>query len=151
MRSAPPHTMYGPQYYTQHMGSMDVRGSYWENLMSSRYAVELQRIYGVPGSEYVGYFPTDLNIGNPNAPPMLRSPNGHLCLGPQMVHLCMGTGFLLKFLLQLHQRRCSTLLTLLVRRIHPIQPITELANMLRKVSIVFFYLLEHIFPFSWSS
>ena len=58
------------------MVSMDVRGSYWEKLVSSRYAVDVQRIYGVPGSEYVGYSPNDLNIGNPTVPPMHGSPNG---------------------------------------------------------------------------
>ncbi|CAG7874564.1 unnamed protein product [Brassica rapa] len=76
MTTTPRQSMYGPHYYTPHMGSMAVRGSYWENLMSSRYAVDVQRIYGVPGSEYVGYSPNDLNIGNPTGPPMLGSPNG---------------------------------------------------------------------------
>ena len=32
--------------------------------MASSYALELQRIYGVPGSEFTGYQPTDLNIPN---------------------------------------------------------------------------------------
>lgn len=35
----------------------------WDNLMSSRYATELNMIYGVPGSENVGYPSTDLFIG----------------------------------------------------------------------------------------
>ncbi|KAG2316173.1 hypothetical protein Bca52824_019295 [Brassica carinata] len=35
----------------------------WDNLMSSRYATELNMIYGVPGSENVGYPSTDLIIG----------------------------------------------------------------------------------------
>lgn len=36
--------------------------------MSSRYALELERIYGVRGSEYVGYLPTDLALVNPPSP-----------------------------------------------------------------------------------
>ncbi|KAL0730052.1 hypothetical protein Bca4012_026145 [Brassica carinata] len=39
----------------------ETRRRYWDNLMSSRYTLELQRIYGVPGSEYVGYPQTGLN------------------------------------------------------------------------------------------
>ena len=34
--------------------------------MSSRYVLELQRIYGVHGSEHTGYPHTALNIGSPN-------------------------------------------------------------------------------------
>ncbi|CAN6870697.1 unnamed protein product [Brassica oleracea] len=42
--------------------------TYWDNLMSSRYALELKRIYGVPGSEHTGYPYATLNIGSPNTP-----------------------------------------------------------------------------------
>ncbi|CAN6871117.1 unnamed protein product [Brassica oleracea] len=41
--------------------------------MSSSYVVQLQRIYGVPGSEYVGYAPNDLNIVATNVPPIPRN------------------------------------------------------------------------------
>ncbi|KAG2298308.1 hypothetical protein Bca52824_034780 [Brassica carinata] len=37
---------------------------YWDSLMSSRYAVELGRIYGVVGSENVGYQQANLIIGD---------------------------------------------------------------------------------------
>uniref|UniRef100_M4CDT3 Uncharacterized protein n=1 Tax=Brassica campestris TaxID=3711 RepID=M4CDT3_BRACM len=40
----------------------EMRHGYYESLMASTYAVELQRIYGVPGSEFTGYQPTNLNI-----------------------------------------------------------------------------------------
>ncbi|KAF3608892.1 hypothetical protein DY000_02047463 [Brassica cretica] len=46
----------------------EMRTRYWENIMDSRYALELQRIYGVPGSEHVGYQNTDLIIGNGSSP-----------------------------------------------------------------------------------
>lgn len=36
--------------------------------MASRYALELERIYGVPGSEYVGYLSTDLALVNQTSP-----------------------------------------------------------------------------------
>ncbi|KAF2536523.1 hypothetical protein F2Q70_00004298 [Brassica cretica] len=81
VRASLPPTMYDPHYYTPQWGTMDVTGRYWDNLMSSRYAVELQRIYGVPGSEYVGYGPNDLNIGNPIHPHLQASPSGPLMHG----------------------------------------------------------------------
>lgn len=40
----------------------EMRQGYYETLMASTYAVELARIYGVPGSEFTGYLPTNLNI-----------------------------------------------------------------------------------------
>ncbi|KAL0701783.1 hypothetical protein Bca4012_057905 [Brassica carinata] len=40
----------------------EMRQGYYETLMASSYAVELARIYGVPGSKFTGYLPTDLNI-----------------------------------------------------------------------------------------
>ncbi|KAL0733094.1 hypothetical protein Bca4012_009304 [Brassica carinata] len=52
-------------YPTPWMGD-EMGTRYWENLMDSRYAIELQRIYGVPGSEHGGYQNTNLNIGSPN-------------------------------------------------------------------------------------
>lgn len=81
VRASLPPTMYDPHYYTPQWGTMDVTGRYWDNLMSSRYAVELQRIYGVPGSEYVGYGPNDLNIGNPIPSHLQASPSGPLMHG----------------------------------------------------------------------
>lgn len=72
-------SMYEPQYNAPHWANMDVRGRYWENMMGSRYAVDVQRIYGVPGSEFVGYGPNDLNINNPNPARMHGSP-----IGPSM-------------------------------------------------------------------
>ncbi|WZZ88858.1 hypothetical protein YC2023_117437 [Brassica napus] len=81
VRASLPPTMYDPHYYTPQWGTMDVTRRYWDNLMSSRYAVELQRIYGVPGSEYVGYGPNDLNIGNPIHPHLQASPSGPLMHG----------------------------------------------------------------------
>ncbi|KAJ4910160.1 Uncharacterized protein Rs2_04781 [Raphanus sativus] len=41
----------------------EMSAGYWESLMASNYAMQVGRIYGVPGSENVGYPPTDLNIG----------------------------------------------------------------------------------------
>lgn len=41
----------------------EMRAGYWESLMASNYALQVGRIYGVPGSENLGYPPTDLNIG----------------------------------------------------------------------------------------
>ncbi|KAJ4904657.1 Uncharacterized protein Rs2_18608 [Raphanus sativus] len=41
-----------------------MRDSYYESLMASSYALQLGRIYGVPGSEFTGYVPSDLNIVN---------------------------------------------------------------------------------------
>lgn len=41
----------------------EMRPGYWESLMASNYAMQVGRIYGVPGSENNGYPPTDLNIG----------------------------------------------------------------------------------------
>lgn len=55
-------------YNATYLTAEERRPTYWENLMSSRYAVELQRIYGVPGSEHTGYPHTTLNIGSPNTP-----------------------------------------------------------------------------------
>ncbi|CAF1919158.1 unnamed protein product [Brassica napus] len=52
---------------------MEDSPEYLESLMSSSYVVQLQRIYRVPGSEYVGYAPTDLNIGATNVPPIPRN------------------------------------------------------------------------------
>ncbi|CAG7869442.1 unnamed protein product [Brassica rapa] len=43
--------------------------------MNSSYAVHLQRIYGVPGSEYVGYGPNELNIVPSNVPVFPRNTN----------------------------------------------------------------------------
>lgn len=43
--------------------------------MSSSYAVQVQRIYGVPGSENVGYGPNDLNIVPSNVPSFPRNQN----------------------------------------------------------------------------
>ncbi|CAH8319649.1 unnamed protein product [Eruca vesicaria subsp. sativa] len=60
------HATYQPPFYTPPWHIINVRPWYWENLMSSSYAMELQRIYGVRGSEYVGYVTNDLNIGNTN-------------------------------------------------------------------------------------
>ncbi|CAH8382616.1 unnamed protein product [Eruca vesicaria subsp. sativa] len=61
------HTGCQPPFYTPPWNTINVRPWYWENLMSSSYAMELQQIYGVRGSEYVGYTTNDLNIGNTNA------------------------------------------------------------------------------------
>lgn len=81
MRASLPPTTYDRHYYTPQWGNMDVTGMYWDNLMSSRYAVDLQRIYGVPGSEYVGYGTNDLTIGNPIQPHLQASPRGPLVQG----------------------------------------------------------------------
>ncbi|KAL0712698.1 hypothetical protein Bca4012_019676 [Brassica carinata] len=63
-----PYPTYDPRYYTNSWPNMEVGQGYWESLMSSRYALELERIYGVRGSEYVGYLPTDLALVNPPSP-----------------------------------------------------------------------------------
>ena len=55
-------------YYRNPWGGEEMRTRYWENIMDSRYALELQRIYGVPGSEHVGYQNTYLIIGNSSSP-----------------------------------------------------------------------------------
>ncbi|KAL0701425.1 hypothetical protein Bca4012_057547 [Brassica carinata] len=72
--SVPSHT-YDPQFCSPHFGSMEGKPEYWESLMSSSYAVQVQRIYGVPGSEYVGYGPNDLNIVPSNVPSFPRNQN----------------------------------------------------------------------------
>ncbi|CAH8382653.1 unnamed protein product [Eruca vesicaria subsp. sativa] len=61
-----PHCAYCPYFYTPPWHTIHIRPWYWENLMSLTYAMELQRIYGVHGSGYVGYVTNDLNIGNLN-------------------------------------------------------------------------------------
>ncbi|KAG5407976.1 hypothetical protein IGI04_004295 [Brassica rapa subsp. trilocularis] len=68
-RTSVPSPTYDPNYYNPHFGALEATPEYWERLMSSSYAVQLQRIYGVPGSEYVGYAPTELNIGTSNVHP----------------------------------------------------------------------------------
>ncbi|KAF2548494.1 hypothetical protein F2Q70_00021277 [Brassica cretica] len=55
-------------HYRNPWGGEEMRTRYWENIMDSRYAFELQRIYGAPGSEHVGYQNTDLIIGNGSSP-----------------------------------------------------------------------------------
>lgn len=52
---------YAPTRQVFHRGA-----GYWNNLMSSRYETELNMIYGVPGSENLGYPSTDLVIGGGN-------------------------------------------------------------------------------------
>lgn len=42
----------------------EMREGYYERLMASSYALQLGRIYGVPGSEFTGYPSIDLNIVN---------------------------------------------------------------------------------------
>ena len=42
----------------------EMRQGYYDSLMASSYALQLGRIYGVPGSEFTGYQSTDLNIVN---------------------------------------------------------------------------------------
>ncbi|KAH0899015.1 hypothetical protein HID58_048583, partial [Brassica napus] len=72
-RTSVPSPTYDLHYYTPHFGAMEDSPEYLESLMSSSYVVQLQRIYRVPGSEYVGYAPTDLNIGATNVPPIPRN------------------------------------------------------------------------------
>ncbi|KAG2301523.1 hypothetical protein Bca52824_030174 [Brassica carinata] len=50
----------------------EMRQGYYDSLMASSYALQLGRIYGVPGSEFTGYQSTDLNIvtsGDQEIPP----------------------------------------------------------------------------------
>lgn len=42
---------------------VDIGSVYWQNLAGSAYALELERIYGVQGSEYVGYQPSKSLLG----------------------------------------------------------------------------------------
>ncbi|KAL0885363.1 hypothetical protein Bca101_009345 [Brassica carinata] len=55
----------------------------WDNLMSSRYATELNMIYGVPGSENVGYPSTDLIIGAGHI--TYQHEHAYVSTGPQTV------------------------------------------------------------------
>ncbi|KAL0716909.1 hypothetical protein Bca4012_066231 [Brassica carinata] len=43
---------------------VDIGPVYWQNMMATSYALEVDRIYGVAGSEYVGYQPNDISIGD---------------------------------------------------------------------------------------
>jgi len=52
---------------------IDIGPVYWQNLISSSYALQLDRIYGVEGSEYVGYQPSDIAIGGPEAKPRTQA------------------------------------------------------------------------------
>lgn len=66
---------YDSNSFFPQFGTVEVRPEYWDSLMSSSYAVQLQRIYGVSGSEYVGYGQTDLHIVPSNEPAYPRNPN----------------------------------------------------------------------------
>ncbi|KAG2293103.1 hypothetical protein Bca52824_039772 [Brassica carinata] len=45
-RTFVPAHAYDPGCYSPHFGNMEARPEYWESLMNSSYAVQLQRIYG---------------------------------------------------------------------------------------------------------
>ncbi|KAL0724043.1 hypothetical protein Bca4012_038642 [Brassica carinata] len=70
-------TSYGQTPYPPNMTGT----GYWERLMVSRYAVELERIYGVVGSENVGYQANNIEIGASTESPTYEA-GGILLFGP---------------------------------------------------------------------
>lgn len=77
----------GRRYYAPTSSVLHGEPVYWGNMMNSRYATELNLIYGVAGSKYVGYHPHELltgasNLTN-NQPPMTAEQRSHAVLENQ--------------------------------------------------------------------
>ncbi|KAL0713551.1 hypothetical protein Bca4012_020529 [Brassica carinata] len=91
----------GRKYYAPTRPVFHGGAAYWDDLMASRYATELNMIYGVAGSENVGYPSTDLVIGSSEntyqhqlmrattGPPTFLS-NGGTCVNAGMVNNKLG-------------------------------------------------------------